>query len=88
MITKKRMKEFLNKLEGKSGCNFREDAKGHATFSCNASAARPKAHKILRSMGVADSTIKQIMKIAESNGGYCDCEILFNAGRALIKEAE
>ena len=87
MISKKRMKEFLDKLEGEGGCNFRRVG-GKTTWNCNAMTGRPLAHKVLRSMRVSAAGIKEIMDAAQKYGGYCDCEILLNAKPGLMRKAK
>jgi hypothetical protein len=92
MISKKQMREFLKKLDSPEGCNFRKVEgmpKGEdITWTCNAHISRPLSHAILHSMNVSETDIKEIMKVAEKGGGYCDCEILFNAQDALMKAAK
>lgn len=87
MITKARMKLFFSKLEGKDGCNFRR-VSGKTAWTCDATAKRPLAHKILRAMKVPAGSIKEIMGVATKHGGHCDCEILFNAKPGLMKAAK
>jgi hypothetical protein len=89
MISKKQMREFLKKLDSPEGCNFREiDGGTDITWTCNSHISRPLSHAILHSMKVSEEDIKEIMDVAASGGGYCDCEILFNAQDALMKVAE
>ena len=90
MITKRQMKIFLTTLEGPKGCNFRKDANGKTIWKCNANASKPIAHRILRSMGVSPANIKEVIDVAErpANGGGCDCEIIMNAKRGLMRAAK
>ena len=68
--------EFLNRLEGPEGCNFRKDNEGEITWNCNAQPNRPLAITILNSL--VDIDIPASMSFFDEHGGYCDCEILFN----------
>ena len=71
----KRWKEFITRLEGKDGCNFRK-VEGKTKWDCDSSEERPLARKILSSMGGID--IEETMKYFKAKGGLCDCEIVFN----------
>jgi hypothetical protein len=64
-----RWKEFVNAL-GKA-CGFREDSD---TWQCDHDYRR--AEKIMLAMGGID--IPRTLEYFQSNGGWCDCEILFN----------
>jgi len=66
-----RWNEFIDRLAGKEGCDFEEDS-----WKCSRETDKPLASKILKSMGNIDVTGS--LKYFEKNGGYCDCEILFN----------
>ena len=92
MIKKKQMREFLKRLNSPEGCNFRKiegKPKGEdITWTCNAHTSRPLSHVILHSMNISESDIKEIMRVAEKYGGYCDCEIIFNAQDGLMKSAK
>ena len=71
-----RWSEFLKRLTGKEGCNFRKDDKGRARWTCKGGFSRPFATKILKEMGDIDAP--RSLKYFESRGGFCDCEIVFN----------
>ena len=75
-----RWDEFLCRLDGKEGCNFRKiKGKDGLTWTCDSKdRGRPLATKILKAMGLTDKEIKGSMKYFDDNGGHCDCEILFN----------
>jgi hypothetical protein len=78
-----RWDEFTRRLEGPEGCNFQEKVPGNsstATWQCDSTLKRPLAQKILKAMGDVD--IPKTLLYCEDNGGYCDCEILFNVGAA------
>ena len=80
MTTKnKRWKEFLERLEGKEGCNFREEEPDNTesvVWECLGGMDKTLAAKILNKMG--NVNIKATLEYFEENGGYCDCEILMN----------
>ena len=78
-----RWKEFLYRLEGSEGCNFQGnfDDEGElitesVTWECSGGNNKDFAIAILFDMGNID--IEKSLKYFEDNGGYCDCEILFN----------
>ncbi len=41
---------------------------------------------ILREMGVEKENLNNFLKLCQNYGGYCDCEILFNAKDQLLKQ--
>ena len=74
--------EFLCKLEGEEGCDFKEKEPENTrstTWKCNNKKERPFARKIMESMG--DIDIDKSMEFFDKHGGYCDCEILFNVAK-------
>ena len=83
-MTKKQIKEFLNELNGERACNFRKDKKGNFKWDCNNDFTFSK--KILSKMGIKGKEQKEFLEKCESHGGYCDCEILFNAEEALLRK--
>jgi hypothetical protein len=74
-----RWQEFVTRLEGPEGCNFRKDSSGKTTWNCKGGRDKRLAIAILQQM--ADIDLDASVNYFESNGGYCDCEILFNVGR-------
>jgi len=74
-----RFEEFIARLEGPAGCNFREVA-GQPVWDCKEQLARPHACAILQSMGFAQNEISKSLEFFESRGGFCDCEIVLNVG--------
>ena len=70
--------EFCNRLYGKDGCNFQNDPEKGYTWKCSGN-DKTYARKILESLPNID--VEATLKYFESNGGYCDCEILFNVDR-------
>jgi len=67
---------FIQMMEGKKGCNFRIKRNGNYSWICLGDKNKPIAKKILKIIGNID--IEGSMKYFDENGGYCDCEILFN----------
>jgi len=75
-----KLNAFLEKLEGKEGCNFREE-NGEPRWDCdtNKSGDRLIARRILKNMNIDEDEIKLFISECNKHGGYCDCEILWNA---------
>ena len=71
-----RWREFLERLEGLDGCDFKEDEKGQVTWRCEGGNDKSLASAIMRSMGDVD--VSGSLSYFERHGGYCDWEILFN----------
>jgi len=78
-----RWDEFCGELEGKKGCNFRQE-KGKTTWDCKGGDNKDFAKAILGEFGEVD--LEKSLKYFDSKGGYCDCEILFNVNRRAVKE--
>jgi hypothetical protein len=72
-----RWPEFIERLEGPGGCNFREGP-GNGTWDCDNTSQRPIARRILAQMGLAPAEIEQSLGYFSAHGGMCDCEIVFN----------
>jgi hypothetical protein len=72
-----RWDEFIKRLNGPEGCNFRRETIG-AKWNCDASTRRPHARRILKRMGFDDLEILASLAYFSMHGGFCDCEILFN----------
>ena len=79
MLTKEQLDDFFYRLEGEEGCDFKEDAEGKTTWKCKGGKDKSKAIEILKKMGISENVIIEFLSLCESYGGYCDCEILFNA---------
>lgn len=73
-----RWREFLRRLEGVEGCNFAEDETGQITWRCSGDGDKSLAIAIMQK--IQDVDIERSLDYFEQNGGYCDCEILFNLG--------
>lgn len=85
-ISKKDMREFFRRLEGKEGCNFRKDKDGKILWNCNRKSDRPLAHRILRKMNISTSLQEIFLSECLNMGGACDCELLFNSRAYLLPE--
>ena len=68
--------EFCDRLGGPEFCDFRDTESGGITFNCSGETDRPGATKILAEMEGID--VAASLEWMSENGGYCDCEILFN----------
>jgi hypothetical protein len=75
-----RWEKFISRLAGEEGCNFRE-TDGKAVWDCNGDKNRPSTCAILADMGFTADQIASSLSYFESNGGYCDCEIILNVDR-------
>lgn len=75
-----RWKEFLTRLEGPEGCNFRKTVFDKTIWNCDHTHKR--ATKILRAMGC---DVPTSLSFFREHGGYCDCEVLFNVERRRTK---
>jgi len=73
-----RWNEFINRLEGLEGCNFRKDG-DNFTWRCDSTMERSLAKTILKRMSI-DIDIEGSLEYFAQHGGYCDCEIIFNVG--------
>lgn len=69
--------EFIERLSGQEGCDFKEDKNGKVTWTCKGGTDKTKATEILTSM---DISIPESLEYFEANGGFCDCEIIMNIG--------
>jgi len=69
--------KFCQLLEGEEGCNFRKNEKGETIWNCKGRTDKSFATAILKKHFPKVNT-KKTLQYFEENGGYCDCEILFN----------
>lgn len=70
---------FCNRLAGPEGCNFHEKEPNNpksVCWRCNGGDDKSYATAILKSMPGID--VAASLQYFDDNGGYCDCEILFN----------
>lgn len=72
-------KQFVNLLSGPEGCNFRKADNGEMTWDCDGLTLQ-HAGEILKKY-FPDIDIVDTVVYFEANGGYCDCEVLFNVDR-------
>ena len=79
MLTKEQLDEFFSRLGGEEGCDFKENAEGKVAWKCKGGKDKSKATDILKKMGISEKVMVEFLSLCESYGGYCDCEILFNA---------
>lgn len=84
MITKKQAKEFFKRLEGPEGCDFRKDEQGKLSWNCNNKGNYKHTTAVLGKMGVSVVEIEAFLEMCRGFGGYCDCEILFNAEEKVL----
>jgi hypothetical protein len=66
--------EFCEMLAGPTGCNFRKEG-----MAWNCGGDHRFARRLLPQFGV---DVEKSIAYFEENGGYCDCEILFNCTEA------
>jgi len=73
-----RWEEFCDRLAGPEGCNPRKDSTGKDTWTCSGDDHFGSARAILTRMGFSAEQVAASLTYFESQGGFCDCEILFN----------
>lgn len=66
---------FLGRLQGPEGCNFKGKGKD-MTWQCNGGMNKDFATAILKT--IPDVDVEGSLAFFEEYGGHCDCEILFN----------
>jgi len=82
-MKKKQVKEFMERLNGKAGCNFRLEKK-EAVWTCSNDFRLAKT--ILKDMKISKEEQVALFKVCRDNGGHCDCEILLNAEEKVLKK--
>jgi hypothetical protein len=74
--------DFLKRLEGPEGCNFRRekpDDPRTIRWECAGGNNKDIARRILGQVfNFNGQQIEQSFRYFEGHGGYCDCEIIFN----------
>lgn len=70
-----RWREFIDRLVGPEGCNFREQGGLHG-WNCSGEDDRPFCRAILVAMGGIDA--EGTLRYFDVHGGHCDCEVVFN----------
>ncbi|KKK44655.1 hypothetical protein LCGC14_0870380 [marine sediment metagenome] len=79
-ISNEKLGEFFDKLGSDDGIGLsRRGAK------CNGFTA---SKKILDQMGVIEETQGRFFELSEYYGGYCDCEIIFNAKSRFLEDGK
>lgn len=76
--------EFIERLEGPEGCDFKEIGEGTGfdlQWTCGGGQDKSHAQKILTDMGFTWEEIEESCAYFDNHGGYCDCEILFNVNK-------
>jgi len=71
-----RWTEFIERLGGPEGCDFKENEEGETTWCCAGGRDKALAEAILTAMG--DIDVVASLTYFEEHGGHCNCEILFN----------
>lgn len=71
-----RWAQFMDRLIGPEGCNFREDPRW--TWTCFGGRDKRFSTLILTSMGLSRAAVRASLAYYERRGGYCDCEVVFN----------
>jgi len=67
-----RWEEFLDRLRGPEGCNFK------TTWTCFGGTDKRFSRRILADMGLSEHAIETSLAYFEDQGGYCDCEVVMN----------
>ena len=80
-----RWREFLKRLEGPEGCNFRLEGEDFH-WNCNGQDDRPYSRAILADMGGLD--VGDTLSYFDQHGGHCDCEVVFNVEPDDTEEPE
>ena len=86
-LTKTLVAKYLKTLAGPQGCNFHKGYKGQTVWKCAGGTSTKISRKILMKLNVAPSDTVRLLAFAKKHGGYCDCEILFNAKSALLTKS-
>jgi hypothetical protein len=83
MPTHPRWQEFLKRLDGPEGCNFRTKGR-RETWRCAGAESADSylfSRQIMIAMGLTAGEVTASLKYFRKHGGYCDCEVVFNVGR-------
>ena len=77
--------EFIERLVGSDGCNFRltdPNDRTSATWNFDCTDAFPVSRRILGEMGLTPSEIENSTAYFRQHGGFCDCEVFLNLDEA------
>lgn len=80
-----RWREFLGRLEGQEGCNFRMEGE-ECNWSCSGQDDRPYSRSLLARMG--DFDVEGTLAYFSQHGGHCDCEVVFNVELDEVDDPE
>jgi len=88
-MNREQVEEFLKRLEGPEGCNFRERVQGDPESTIwDCGYEQELSRKILTRMNIPKVEQDEFLEECRELGGYCDCEIIFNAGERLLGRRE
>lgn len=87
-LTKSRIEEFFERLEGPEGCDFKipHDGLEEATWKCGGGIDKSRSISILKKMGISQDEYLAFLAKCHNFGGHCDCEIIFNARDNFIND--
>ena len=74
-----RWREFIRRLEGPEGCDFRKGEYGEYSWRCAGGRDQSLSRAILTDMGGID--VEGTLGYFDQHGGYCDCEVVFYVNR-------
>lgn len=89
ILSPERWEEYFARLEGPEGCDFKEETPGDVstmTWRCAGGFDKSYSRTILAEMGLAKSSIAEVLAYVESFGGHCDCEVLLNAAERILPD--
>ena len=90
-VTREVAKQFFARLQGPEGCNFRKEkskktGKLETVWTCKGGTNQDLSKALLKKMGVGTADADDLLSRCRDHGGHCDCEILFNAEKAVLRE--
>ena len=74
-----RWREFIDRLAGPEGCDFRKDERSEYSWRCAGGHDQSLSRAILADMGGIN--VEGTLAYCTSQGGHCDCEVVFNVDR-------
>lgn len=75
LLSPAQLTEFIQRLDGPEGCDFKVDG----TWSCPGGQDLSQARAVLAAMGFEPDVTETLLGCFTALGGYCSCEVLFNA---------